>query len=160
MTQSKGKRIGMRIKPKEKETWEKYIEDSKGRFQNLTQLIKYAVNSYIMGDLMEKNSENSKEKKDLDKTTDQYQKELKSLNEKLEEMSSHLKNLEVRDVKNTEKLKGRILTVIKKVPCTSEEISKILGEDEIKIIEQLSVLMKKEIITFNKNMEYYIKEGD
>lgn len=159
---SQTSQIGMRIDPNEKEKWEKFVIDSNGKFKKLSQLIRYVVNSYIMGDLVESSSNNQSNPKfqELAELKLKYESELKDLNVKKAEMENFLRNLKISDSgKKEESLRGRILTTLKKAPYTSEELANILEIDEGNIIEQLSFCFKSGLLEINGNNEYCLKEA-
>lgn len=159
---SQNSQFGMRIDPIEKEKWETFVNNSNGKFKKVSQLVRYVVNSYIMGDLAENSniSQNNPKFQELAELQHKMENLEKDLNVKKAEMENFLRNVEItKKGKKEETLRGRILTTLKKASYTSIELAEILEIEEGDIIEQLSICFKSGLVIFNKNQEYSLKEA-
>lgn len=156
--------LNLRLSDKKKAKWKKFLIDSD--FTDLTKLIKYCVDGYIDGLLIEKHKiqqikNNNQREKQLDEI-------IKILTEQRETLLSRLNGmkqagLEEQDIMNTQQAKNQILKFLEKVgKATNDEISEVIGiklPKTQKILNQLEV--EQRLIRMNKDSSYeLVKEAN
>jgi hypothetical protein len=155
--------FNMRIKPSQKEVWESFITNSNKRFTKLSQLIRFCVNGYINGYLVENVDQNKAQlEKLLEEKNLLYNDELSKLNQAMNDIMDLILNEVVKPDKAVkgEVAKGQILTALKKGNYTSTELAKMFKMKPEYIIPQLTPLIKEGSVGRNDDNEYYLKKKD
>lgn len=154
---TKEKDIRVRLYEEEKLKWRDFVYGSKGKFNGVSQLVRFCVNSYIEGDFIEKGEQNTKEQESLRINDNKLEKIEELLESKLNAMKNQFQK-ERNDEKKiigSEQIKGKILKMLKKANYTSEEIADFLDLEETDLLTPLKELVKQELIGYNDKMEYF-----
>jgi len=154
----------MRIKSSQKGLWENFIRSSNKRFTKLSQLVRYCVNGYINGYLVENTDQNNSQlKRLLNEKKILYDDEISKLNKTMSDMMDLLLTQVVEPNKTIEgeEIEFRLLTALKKANYNSKELSITCKLKHEAVIPHLTSLIKEGSIGRNDNNEYfYIKKEE
>jgi predicted XRE-type DNA-binding protein len=135
----------------EKRKWKEATGKGK-RFTTMTALVKYCVEGYLNGVLIEKPTK----KKGKSKKTTTLENELKSINKKIKDIEEQNKELfdelkeerdqlkETVEVADKQEIKERIFTILKKGKFTADELAKALQVPKPKVLTVLNAMEIKE----------------
>jgi len=178
MTEEK-KGILVKLSKYEKEKWKKYVKETDD-IGSVSQLIRNTINSYIKGDLIEKDSvrvEHKINQADLleiqiqeSKAKTQSLEDLKKIIEnqskKIENLAIYIENShrtfprEPTEIMSKLNIEGKIIDLIGTRLLTSEELAKEFKMTEVRILKFLNRLTEQHLIGLNKRMEYVLVESE
>lgn len=170
----KDEEIRARLPGIEKDGWIKYVKEKK-KFENLSQLVRYCVQGYIDGDLIEKefSSQTGIERKsEIDETIEllkefkDFKKTQENQNEQLHMISTYITNSqrtfpsEPIETMKKHDIERDIIKVIGVKPMTSEQLATIFEISEHRILKFLNSMLQKRTLGLNDKMEYIIVESE
>lgn len=142
-----------------KKNWEEFTE--KEEYPSTSQMIRNAVNEFIRNNNKQDNNQKElKHKQEQLDRTERERDELVQLHKELIEQMKELNksNLDSKSEMDKQKVKNKIINMLRKASFSSDELSNIIELPESETLIYLNEMQEFGIITFNVDkMEYEIK---
>lgn len=153
--------IGIRINKDKKAEYIKYLNtlinsEGKLRFRNLSQFVKYLIDGYIDGTIIEAKTKKQMEHSES-RTREIIKEEMKEATITFKNMITDFKSsLSLPEISKDYDMEHQILMLLEANNLTSERMAEILKVKEPVILKSLNRLVDVKMVKLNKNSEYEV----
>ena len=153
--------IGIRINKDKKTEYIEYLNtltdfEGKPRFTNLSQFIKWLIDGYVDGTIVEAKTKKQMEHSEK-RTREIIKEEMKEATITFKSMIADFKSsLSLPEIPKDYDMEHQILILLEANNLTSEKIAEILKVKEPVILKSLNRLVDVKMVKLNKNREYEV----